>query len=122
MYELKQSKPNRLFIDVVTHVEEKYMCSGLCQAPLFYFTQSIKNGPPQTACLQPLIKEAGILLQNLGAAMMGSGIMFFFMFLCSFPICFYDADKEREEELLDDDEEEEEMDDSYNDRKKLYQV
>ena len=44
--------------------------------------------------------------------MMGSGIMFFFMFLCSFPICFYDAEKEREELLGDDEEEEDDMDDS----------
>jgi len=30
--------------------------------------------------------------------MIGSGILFFFMFLCSFPICFYNQEKEQSEE------------------------
>lgn len=36
--ELEAAKPPQTFVDIVSHVESKYKCSGLCESPLFYFT------------------------------------------------------------------------------------
>ena len=67
----------------------KYKCSGICQKPLFYFTQSVFRGPPTDACLLPLIKDISGSMENLGAAILATGVLFFIMVFISLPICCY---------------------------------
>ena len=50
-------KPEEKYLDLLKFIENRYKCSGLCTASLFYFTLSVKEGPPRQACLLPLIKE-----------------------------------------------------------------
>lgn len=59
---IEANKPSEKFNNIVSHIEDKYNCSGLCQPPLFYFTQSITKGPPQQACMEPLIEDMGLLM------------------------------------------------------------
>lgn len=91
--EIEANKPDQLFIDIVSHIEEKYKCSGLCQKPLFYFTQDITNGPPVTPCLEPLVEDIGLLMQNLGATFLVTGILFIFMIFIAVPLCCYNKEE-----------------------------
>jgi len=91
---MESIKPPEKFIKLIAHIEDKYSCSGLCTTPLFYLTQSVTKGPPKIPCLVPLLKDVSLLLQNLGAAMIVAGILFFFMIFCSIPICYYNKEKE----------------------------
>lgn len=99
--EIEDAKPDPTFVKIVSHIEDKYSCSGLCEKPLFYFTQSVKKGPPKTPCLEPLVDDISLLLQNLGAVLLITGIFFFFMFFCSMPICCYNKEKEIHENDID---------------------
>lgn len=103
--EVEAAKPDPTFVKIVSHIEDKYSCSGLCDKPLFYFTQSVKKGPPKAPCLEPLIDDISLMLQNLGGVLLVTGILFFFMFFCSIPICCYDKEKEATE--ADEDEQKE---------------
>merc|ERR1712070_395695 len=76
--QLEANKPSPKFTKIVSHIEEKYSCSGLCESSLFYFTQSVKNGPPKEACMIPLVDDMGLLLKNLGSSLIVTGILFFF--------------------------------------------
>lgn len=100
--QLSNAKPDQIFFDIISHVENKYSCSGLCKKPLFYFTQSITKGPPKTPCLEPLVNDISTSMQNLGAAFLVSGIFFFCMIFVSIPICCYNKEQELVEEDVDD--------------------
>lgn len=58
----------------------------------------MKQGPPKQPCLEPLINDISLLLQNLGGVLLVTGVLFFFMFWCSLPICYYNKEKEATEE------------------------
>jgi len=60
--EIEDAKPDPTFVKIVSHIEDKYKCSGLCEKSLFYFTQSVKQGPPKQPCLEPLINDISLLL------------------------------------------------------------
>lgn len=96
--QIKAAEPDKEFVEIVRHFEKEYNCSGLCGAPLFYFTQSIKNGPPKDACLLPAMNDISSALQNLGAMLILTGILFFAMIPISIPICCYNKEKEVTEE------------------------
>lgn len=98
---MRAIKPDEKFIRIISHIEEKYSCSGFCTPPLFYFTQSVTKGPPRNACLLPLINDMGLILQNLGASLIVTGILFFFMIFCAFPVCCYNKEKDFTEEDQD---------------------
>lgn len=59
---MEEIKPPEKFIKLISHIEDKYSCSGLCTTPLFYFTQSVTKGPPKTPCLVPLVTDIAKLL------------------------------------------------------------
>ena len=96
------------FLSVVTHVENKFKCSGFCKKPLFYLTQPITRGPPESPCLGVVIDDMGSLMVGLGAVILGTGVLFFVMIFLALPICRYsrlrasnekglgDADNERD--------------------------
>lgn len=90
--DLEKSKPDPEFIELATHIENKYKCSGLCKKPLFYFTQTVVRGPPEEACLEPLIEDLAGSLENLGAVSLVTGIIFFFMIFMSIPLYCYNKD------------------------------
>ena len=94
---MEEAKPDKVFIDIVSHVENKYSCSGLCRKPLFFFTQSVKKGPPQTPCLEPLIEDISETLKQLGIAFVLAGLFFFMMIYISLPICCYSVEEEAAE-------------------------
>jgi hypothetical protein len=54
---IEDARPDLEFIEIVAHFEKTYECSGLCGTPLFYFTQSVKNGPPTKACIVPAVND-----------------------------------------------------------------
>ena len=87
--DLEKAKPDPEFVELAKHIEDKYNCSGLCHKPLFYFTQSVRKGPPLDACLEPLINDLSGSLENLGAAIIITGILFFLMIFLSIPICCF---------------------------------
>jgi hypothetical protein len=87
--DFKEAEPDKEFVEIVTHFEDKYKCSGLCDTSLFYYTQSITEGPPTRACLLPAVDDISKSMQNLGTLFILTGILFFFMIFISIPICCF---------------------------------
>ena len=96
--QLQSAKPSPEFISVVSQLESEYKCSGLCKEPLFYFTQSVTEGLPTQACIVPALEDIGSTLQNLGAILIVTGLLFYIMIFMTAPICFYDKVKKQTEE------------------------
>ena len=82
-------KPDQKYIDLLAFIENRYKCSGLCTPSLFYFTQSVKEGPPKQACLPPFISEVVEPMASLGAAMIASAVFFLFVLLCICSVCCF---------------------------------
>lgn len=64
---------------------------------MFYFTQSVKEGLPTQACIVPAIEDIGSTLQNLGAILIVTGLLFLLMIFMTFPICCYNSEDEQTE-------------------------
>lgn len=60
--DFEEAKPDKEFIEIVSHIEDKFECSGLCSTPLFYFTQSVENGVPKKSCIVPLYEDISLTL------------------------------------------------------------
>ena len=82
-------KPEEKYLDLLKFIENRYSCSGLCTASLFYFTLSVKKGPPTQACLPPLIGEVAEPVGNLGAAMIASAVFFILVSIFVWPVCCF---------------------------------
>jgi len=78
---------------MISFIEKKYKCSGLCKKPLFYLTQDITNGPPENECFDALIKDVGPLFNVIGEIMIASGVIFLLMLFCACPICCFNKAK-----------------------------
>jgi len=44
--EVDGTRPDDNIINAVSYLEDTFDCSGFCEAPLFYLTKDITNGPP----------------------------------------------------------------------------
>ena len=84
---VKQSKPEKKFLDLIRFIETEYDCSGMCSPSLFYLVNPVTAGPPKDACLAPFIGDITGLLGNLGSTMIASGVFFLFMIFFAFPLC-----------------------------------
>ena len=78
---------------IIKFIEDRYKCSGLCQKPFFYLTQSIEKGPPKEACLIPLIKDVGKYFLAVSSLLITSAVVFFLMLICTCPICCFNKDE-----------------------------
>jgi len=47
----KHSKSYKSALTVLSYLEPEYNCSGISKDSLFYFTQSVSKGVPQSTCL-----------------------------------------------------------------------
>lgn len=84
---VKQSKPEKKFLDLIRFIETEYDCSGMCSPSLFYLVNPVTAGPPKDACLAPFIGDITDLLGNLGGAMIASGVFFLLMIFSVIPMC-----------------------------------
>jgi len=96
VYETKIDPEQR---KILQYIEKKYECSGLCNPPFFYLTQSIEKGPPKQACLVPIIKDIGPIFKAVAAIMVTTAVVFFCMLTCTCAICGFNSDKYKEEML-----------------------
>lgn len=44
---------------MMSEVEEKYSCTGYCEAGLFWFTKPVSEGAPDFACDQAIEEKEG---------------------------------------------------------------
>lgn len=58
--------------------EEKYSCSGICEKPLFYYTQELSKGIPYRTCLIGVNEEIRDSLAYIGITLVvTAGVMIF---------------------------------------------
>ena len=85
--QVTENRPEENIVNAVTFLETTYSCSGFCDAPLFYLTQDITNGPPTRGCVVPLTEGIGALFTQLGITMTITGVFFLLMIFFIFPMC-----------------------------------
>lgn len=56
---------------------------------------------PKNSCIVPLYEDISLTLQNLGAMLIVTGLLFFIMIFISIPICCHNKEKEETEKDAD---------------------
>ena len=85
--DVKKSKPEEKFLDLIKYIEGQYDCSGMCSPSLFYLVNPVTAGPPKDACLAPFVGDIMSLLGDLGSALIASGVFFLLMIFFVLPMC-----------------------------------
>lgn len=75
-----------LGISVLSYLESKYTCSGICEPGLFYFSLDVTEGIPDQTCLAYAKDEIGSSLSYMGITSMVCGIVCFFIWLCQYAL------------------------------------
>jgi len=61
-------------------LEKKYKCAGLCEVSLFYLNKDVSKGPPESSCMDAVVKAWS---NNVGTA-----ILFWSLAICLFVAAF----------------------------------
>lgn len=62
-------------------------CASMCQTPVFYWSRSIENGPPETDCLDAFVKDMTSGTMPAGAVALLSGLALIVAGIGGFPLC-----------------------------------
>jgi len=66
--------------------EKKYMCSGICESSLFFFTLDVTEGMPTSTCLVQMQKEMGAQFYPIGVACIASGAVMLLIWLFQYAL------------------------------------
>ena len=84
---------------MIKYFESKYVCSGICNSALFYYSLTVELGPPQVTCLRYLKEEVGDNLTYLGVSAILAGIVMFLIWLAQYSMwCKHDDEEQTTKE------------------------
>ena len=90
--------------DKIRFIEHKYNCSGICSVPFFYLSQSIDKGPPEQACLLPLVEDLETTLGNYRAVIYFMALLYVAMLALTAVMTLSDLENASYREMKEQDE------------------
>lgn len=71
---------------MLSYLEQKYECSGVCEPGLFYYSLELSAGLPSVTCLSFAKDEVGSSLSYLGITAVVCGLVCFLIWIFQYAL------------------------------------
>jgi len=82
--------------EMITTMEERYECAGMCEPGLFYFSKSLDKGAARKDCLRASVEKMAEGTGPAGVVALLSGLALIVAGIGGFPLCTGFNDKSEE--------------------------